>query len=108
MSQLRECPFCHERAKEDSVDRGINESSVWYFVQCMTCECRTDDYTDIKDAIETWNTRHPQQDVQGLVDALLVLLSECDAEIIAGRLSQKTFAREKAKQALKSYQEGRT
>jgi Lar family restriction alleviation protein len=54
-SKLLPCPFCEESAKE--INETFTLEGIMHAIQCMSCECKTDYFPDLKTAIDIWNTR---------------------------------------------------
>ena len=59
--KLLPCPFCGEEAKLHH-NTLTDKFKVW----CSECDCRTDVYSDEKEAIKSWNTRKPMERINAI------------------------------------------
>ncbi len=54
---IKDCPCCAGKSEIIGCGRGLLHRT--YMIWCLTCRVQTRWYTDIKECIETWNTRSP-------------------------------------------------
>lgn len=78
--KLKPCAHCGGEA-EIHFENGFEFRSIFYYVSCKKCGCRTDANTEVEnDAVKAWNSRKPSlsvSEIKEIVEEHACYADEC-------------------------------